>query len=321
MIQQAVLDEHGLDSQDVVRHLPPQLSCLTHQRRKHERQCRGQDSKDAEVDDEDRRPSREPAGPDDPPALQPPDDRTEPHGEQTAHVDHEQRAADAVERPQDDDAGQQRRDGPGNQAVIAIARNGHGSGRPGAWGLMDEKLVREGGDVVADHLQLVERREVDEAKRTAIGRIAEPGAVHAENACRPEQSEHEVFVGAAGWKRDLRHHIEGGVRGHAPHPRNRRQPRDGQVGPLPKGVDERALKRAIACERGLDRVLHRARAAQPAVCQFLDRSQRIVEPIRPADGQPAGAPSWRKIGLRQRRKRNDGRIGREAAEERRRSVE
>jgi hypothetical protein len=66
--------------------------------------------------------------------------------------------------------------------------------------------------------------------------------------------------------------------------------------------------RAVAVERRRHRVLHRARAAQPSVGEFLDRRQRGIEARRPAHRHPARAPSRREVGLRQARVGNDRRI-------------
>ncbi len=103
-----------------------------------------------------------------------------------------------------------------------------------------------------------------------------------------------------------------GIRAHAAHR---------QIGAQLQLAHELALVRTIAAERRLDRELHRARAAQPAVGQLLDRRQHLVQPIRSADREPARPPAWREIRLRQRRERDDRRVGREAAQERRRAVE
>ena len=79
--------------------------------------------------------------------------------------------------------------------------------------------------------------------------------------------------------------------------------------------------RAIGVQRGSHRVLHRARAAEPAVGELLDRAEDLIELFRAADAEPAGAPARRDVGLRQRREREDRRVRRQRAEQRHGAVE
>ena len=80
--------------------------------------------------------------------------------------------------------------------------------------------------------------------------------------------------------------------------------------------------RAIAVERGDNRVFHRPGAAQPSVRQLLDRRRapRRAGPSA-ADRHPSGAPSRREVGLRQRRERDDRRARVLRRERRHRAVE
>ena len=148
-------------------------------------------------------------------------------------------------------------------------------------------------------------------KKPSLGRHAEAGTVDAQDAGLAQQREHVVLVGAA--------------RAAARPTASRRTPRAAPRSACP-GIAfstlgrERArarpararnvdLMRAVAGQRRGDRVLHRSRAAQPAVRQLLDRRERVVEPRRRADHQPAGAPARREIRLRQARERDDRRVG------------
>ena len=71
--------------------------------------------------------------------------------------------------------------------------------------------------------------------------------------------------------------------------------------------------RSIAGERAGDGVLHRHRAAQPAVGQLLHRRDDIIQAGRAAARHPARAPAGREVRLREARERDDRRIRIEVA--------
>ena len=104
-------------------------------------------------------------------------------------------------------------------------------------------------------------------------------------------------------------------------PGNRGDPLRRDLGAHAERLGELALMRAIARERRFDRVLHRSGTAEPPVGHLLDRRQHVVHSIRFADDDPAGAPAGREVRLRERRERNDRRVGCERSEQRRGSVE
>ena len=95
----------------------------------------------------------------------------------------------------------------------------------------------------------------------------------------------------------------------------------GDVRPFAQRVAEHLLVRAIAVECGDDRVLHRSGAAQASVRELLDSGEQIVEPRGCRHRHPAGAPSGREIRLRQRRERDDRRLGIERSEGAHRTIE
>ena len=157
-------------------------------------------------------------------------------------------------------------------------------------------------------------------KKPSLGRHAESGTVHAQDAGLAQQREHVVLVGAPGRQRHRRQRVERRARRHAAHARNRVETFGRDARALGQRRAERHLVRAVAGQRRGDGVLHRSRTAQPAVGQLLDRRQRVVEPRRRADDEPAGAPARREIRLRQARERDDRRVGIERAQQRHRPV-
>ena len=153
-----------------------------------------------------------------------------------------------------------------------------------------DELAGVVGHLVGSTAELGRRGEEHDAEsRPPVGRQAEAGAVHAQDALGTQQAEHEVLVGPPLRQRHLRHRIERGLAAPRRHPGHGVEARRGQLGALAQRLPERRLMRAVAGERRRHRVcigpgLH-SRPSASFLMAASASSRRGVDP--PPSSRPA----------------------------------